>query len=421
MNNINFDLNLEDNLNRVNYKKILAINSFNIGSTGTIMLGILNTAADNGFHTFPSYPSSRSNYKKKVDNEILISNRIERNLHLKLAYYTGNNGCFSRYGTKVYLKKIDQIKPDIIHLHNLHNCYINLKMLFEYIKIKNIPVVWTLHDCWAFTGQCPYYTMVKCDKWITGCHDCPQYKQYPASRIDRTKEMYELKKSWFTGVNNLTIVTPSEWLKNEVKKSFLKEYPVEVINNGIDLSIFKPTETVFRQKYNLADKIVLLGVANPWSERKGLNVFVELAKLLDDMYKIVLIGLSEKQIKELPKNVLGLPKTSNPTELAGIYSSADIFLNPTFEDNFPTTNIEALACGTPIVTYNTGGSVEVIEKYAGFVIKNNSINELIEIIKLISKNYKENFIHDRLLLAYKYMNTTNYEKYIKLYEKIIIK
>jgi len=396
--------------------RVLAINSVNYGSTGTIMLGILNTAADSGFHIYPSYPSSRSNHKKKVDNEILISNRIERNLHLKLAYYTGNNGCFSRYGTKVYLKKIDQIKPDIIHLHNLHNCYINLKMLFEYIKIKNIPVVWTLHDCWAFTGQCPHYTMIQCDRWVTGCHDCPQYRQYPAARIDRTKEMYQLKKSWFTEVKNLTIVTPSEWLKNEVKNSFLKDYSVEVINNGIDLSVFKPTETGFRQKYNLTDKIVLLGVANPWSERKGLNVFVELAKLIHDMYKIVLVGLSEKQIKELPKNILGLPKTSNPTELAGIYSSADYFINPSLEETMGLVTVESIACGTPAIVSNSTAVPEMVNESCGLIVTNNTSIEYYNAIMRLSKKYK---IQDCLNHANKFRKKKKFNEYLGLFNEII--
>lgn len=231
--------------------KLVEINSCNFGSTGNIMLGIAEIAREKGIDAYVCVPKSRDNSKKSVDGQIFIGNRFSRNLHIQLGQLTGYQGCFSVFSTWNFLRKLSRIKPDIIHLHNLHGNYINLPMLFRYIKKHDIPVVWTLHDCWSFTGQCPYFIMVKCGRWRTGCHDCTQYKKYPASKVDRTKQMWHLKKKWFTGVRKMTIVTPSKWLGNLVKESYLKEYPVKVINNGIDLDVFKPTPSDFREKYGI--------------------------------------------------------------------------------------------------------------------------------------------------------------------------
>ncbi len=398
--------------------KILQINTCNFGSTGSVMLSISKCAEEHDCISYVSYADSRSNRKKEVGNSLLIGSILERNMHLLLAYYTGLNGCFSRIGTKKFLEKVDNINPDVIHLHNLHNCYINLESLFNYIKARNIPVVWTLHDCWPFTGQCPHFTTVKCEKWKMGCFDCPQYKEYPASRIDKTKEMYMRKRTWFTDVDSLTIVTPSQWLADLVKESFLKEYPVSVINNGLDLDIFKPTHGGFRNKYKIEDKIVLLGVSSPWSNKKGLNTFINLAESIDDNFKIVLLGLTEKQIRELPQNVLGIERTNNPREIAEIYTSADIFINPTLEDNFPTTNLEAMACGTPVITYNTGGSVEVINEYTGRIVESNKMDELIIRIGDVLKEGKEKYRKERLANAPRYDSKSKFEEYIELYFSI---
>lgn len=397
--------------------RILQINTFNFGSTGNIMLNISNSAKENGYISYVAYANSQSNNKKNVENSILIGNIIERNLHLRLAYYTGYNGCFSRLGTKIFLDKVDKIRPDIIHLHNLHNCYINLKMLFDYIKSKKIPVVWTLHDCWSFTGQCPHFTMVKCDKWKTGCYACPQFREYPESILDRTQEMYILKKKWFTGVEKLTIITPSQWLAGLVNDSFLSNYQVKVINNGIDLNIFQPKESDFREKHQINDKFIILGVASPWNERKGLATFIELSKRLDEHYIIVLIGLTDDQIKKLPHNILGLKRTSNAKELAEIYTAANVFVNPTLEDNFPTTNIEAIACGTPVLTFRTGGSAEIIDEKTGSVVECNDIDALEREVKRICKEkpYSEEACLNR---AKSFDMNDRFNEYIALYINI---
>ena len=220
--------------------RIVSINSCNFGSTGNIMLQISETAKRAGAETLSSYPRSRSNAKNQSPDDLLIGNRISRNIHVRLAQLTGLNGMFSVFSTLNFLRKVDKWQPDIIHLHNLHNCYINLPLLFRFLKRKHIAVVWTLHDCWAITGKCPHFTMVKCERWKTGCFHCPQRKGYPEALVDQSRLMWKLKKKWFTGVENMTIVTPSQWLANLVKQSYLKDYPVRVINNGIDLNVFKP-------------------------------------------------------------------------------------------------------------------------------------------------------------------------------------
>jgi putative colanic acid biosynthesis glycosyltransferase len=399
--------------------KILQINSVNFGSTGSIIRNISKAAEEHEYISYFAYADSRSNKNININNNILIGNIFERNLHIQLSYYTGYNGCFSYSGTKRFLREIDMLKPDVIHLHNLHNCYINLKMLFDYIKQKEIPVVWTLHDCWSFTGQCPHFSMVKCNRWKTGCFDCPQYKEYPSSKVDRTKKMYELKKKWFRSVKNMTIVTPSQWLADLVGESFLKVYPVKVINNGVDLNIFKPKLSNFRNKFKLQDKFIILGVASPWSIKKGLNEFLNLSECLDTNYRIVLVGLNEEQMKMLPENIIGINKTENAEELAEIYSAADVFINPTLEDNFPTTNIEALACGTPVITYNTGGSPEAIGENCGTIIESGNVGQLMDAIVQIKKNGKDYYIDScRKRTESHYNHRDRYEDYLKLYDYI---
>lgn len=396
---------------------ILEINSSTVGSTGRIMFMIAKESRKAGYDVYTC--SAVHGNEKKVEScqHIYIGGLVSKKIHLFLAKYTGYNGCFSVLATRKFLKKLDELKPDLIHFHNLHNCYINLPMLFNYIKRKNIKVVWTLHDCWAFTGHCPYFDIAKCDRWKTGCGNCPQIERYPYSRIDRTDNMYQLKKKWFTGAN-ITIVTPSRWLAGLVKQSFLKEYPLKVINNGIDLDIFKPSDTSdLRKQKGLEGKFIVLGVANSWEYRKGLDVFLELRKRLDEKYSIILVGLTEKQKAELPDGIIGITRTNNQQELAEIYSMSDIFINPTREENFPTTNIEALACGTGVITFNTGGSPEMLNEKCGIVVEKDDLDLLAETIK---KCYAHNIDSQECCSqALKYSMQNSYREYVQLYKKIL--
>lgn len=359
-------------------KTVIEINTCDYGSTGKIMLQLAEAINESGNRCYIVVPNGRHNPWSNKPHYIKFGNRISEDLHIILGYLTGFQGCFSFFSTANLIRKLKKIKPDIIHLHNLHKNYINIPLLFRYIKKSNISVVWTLHDCWSFTGQCPHYTFVGCNKWKTGCFNCPSYREYPSSLFDNTKTMYRLKKKWFCGVKKMTLVTPSKWLENQVKESFLKDYPVKVINNGIDLTTFKPRNSDFKKKYNIPNSMfIVLGVAFDWSLKKGIDVFIELSKLLDkDVYRIVLVGTNSEMDKSLPRNILSIGKTQDQNELAAIYSSADVFVNPTREDNYPTVNMEAIACGTPVITFKTGGSPEIVDSTCGYVVPYNDIKKL---------------------------------------------
>lgn len=372
--------------------KVVQINSVcGIGSTGRIATDIHNELLKKGIESYIAY--GRDN-EVNCNNSIKIGSKIDNYFHVLMTRLFDKHGFFSKKATIEFLKKLEEINPDIIHLHNIHGYYLNIELLFEYLKRKDKKVIWTLHDCWGFTGHCAYFDFVKCQKWQEECFNCCQKKTYPSSIFkDNSKKNYLKKKEIFLGVKNLTIITPSYWLASNVKKSFLKEYEVKVINNGIDLSVFKAVGSNFKKKNKIEDKTIILGVAFPWSPRKGFNDFIELSKVISKNEVIIMVGLSKAQIEKLPKNVIGIEKTNSPQELAEIYSAADIFFNPTYEDNYPTVNLEALACGTYLVTYNTGGSPEVINNNLnGTVIQKKDFNSLLNIIENLKflKNQNKN-------------------------------
>lgn len=400
--------------------KIAQINMIPYGSTGKIMFQIAETARKEGYEarTFSTVPFDKNPKSiMNLPNDHFVFGSLQENKrHYYLGSLLGKNGCFSHHGTRQLINYLEEFQPDIIHLHNIHKFCINFPMLFQYIKKNNASVVWTLHDCWAFTGQCPYFTMVKCDKWKHGCCNCPQTGGYPKSRIDNSKRMYTLKKQWFTGIEKMTIVSPSKWLANLVEQSFLKEYPVKVINNGIDLSVFKPTPSDFRERYGIAqDKFIVLGVAFGWGARKGLDVFVELAKRLDSCYQIVLVGTDDAS---LPKNVLSIHKTQNQSELAQIYSAADLLVNPTREENYPTVNMESIACGTPVLTFNTGGSPEILDGTCGSVVEYDNVDAMVQEVGRIYT--KHPFSEEACLKkAESFDKKKKFEKYLKLYSELV--
>ncbi|MDM8274174.1 glycosyltransferase [Enorma phocaeensis] len=285
-------------------------------------------------------------------------------LHGAMARLDDRAGFHSKYDTARLLRLLDEIDPDVVHLHNVHGYYINIEMLFGWLASHRCQVRWTLHDCWAFTGHCPHFQYVGCNKWTKGCSRCPQRHGYPSSYLlDSSRRNWEDKRRVFTSVpaGRMTLITPSHWLEGLVRQSFLKKYPIEVRHNTVDRSIFKPTPSDFRERYDIGDRFMILGVSSPWTERKGLGDFVQLSEKLEiENYAIVLVGLSKGQLKSLPKDMIGLKHTDSAQELAGIYSTADVFFNPTVEDNYPTVNLEAEACGTPVITYDTGGCAETV-------------------------------------------------------------
>ncbi len=366
-------------------KRVLFINSIvGTGSTGRIISGLCGTLKDKGADSLVCY--GRGKDDENVDT-YRIGSDVDVYAHGMISRITDRHGLYSGGVTRKLLKVIDEYDPDLIHLHNLHGYYLNYEILWEYLKKKDIPLIWTLHDCWSFTGHCTHFEYAGCSRWKEeGCHDCMQLREYPRSWLkDASESNYRLKKRLFTGRENLEIVTPSNWLKERVGESFLKEYNVQVIPTGIDLECFKPTESDIKSRYGLQGKTVILGVANPWRERKGLDEFIKLSGMLSDEYRIVMIGLKEKQLSMLPRKITAIKKTDSLEEMVQWYSAADIFLNLTREDTFPTTNIEALACGCPVVTYEAGGSPESVDETCGKTVEIDDINGIVDTIAGLGK------------------------------------
>ena len=400
--------------------KIVEINGTNYSSTGNIMLNIASEARKQGFDVFTCSKNSKKANEFKYDNHIFIGSRLERVLCEELAYLSGYQNYFNYFGTKAFIQKLKEIKPDLIHMHIMHDTYINLRMLFDYIKENNIPIVWTFHDCWAFTGRCPYFDNAKCDKWKSECFECPQLDKYPQTKVDKSKLLWNKKKKWFTGIKNMTIVTPSKWLSGFIKDSYLNEYQTKVIRNGINLDVFKPVDSDFKKEHNILDKHMILGVGYNWAPRKGLNDFIELSKKLPSNYQIVLIGTNDEIDKKLPENIISIHRTYNVQELVKIYSAADVFVNPTYEDNFPTVNIESLACGTPVLTYETGGSPEAIDEKCGSVISKGNIEALEkEITRVCQENAYSK--QDCINRSEEFDATNKYNEYVELYKEILNK
>lgn len=360
--------------------RVLLINSVcGIGSTGKICTDTAKKMEAMGHQVKIAYgrgtvPEQFRKYAVRIGTELDVK---LSGLHTRLS---DRHGFSNKYATKKFLQWVEKFNPDLLWLHNLHGYYINVEMLFNWIKSKpNMQVKWTLHDCWAFTGHCAYFSWNKCEQWTDKCLHCKHKTTYPSSFVaSNSQNNFERKKAAFSGVKNMTLITPSKWLADLVKCSFLNDYPVEIRYNTIDTSIFKPTPSDFRQKTGIENKNVLLGVASVWDKRKGLEDFIKLSKLLNDNFVIVLVGLSNKQIKKMPKGIICIERTNSSRELAQIYTASDVFLNLTYEDNYPTVNLEAQACGTPCITYKTGGSVESVQ--AENVAEQGNLDDVVRII-----------------------------------------
>jgi len=346
---------------------------------------------------------------------------MQNNLYLKCNILKtrlfGKHGFYNKGATKRLIDWVGEVDPDIIHLHNVHGHYLNIDMLFRFLKGRQKPVLWTLHDCWSFTGHCAHFDYVGCQRWKKECYSCPQKRSYPDSWFfDRSQESFKEKKRLFMSMDNMILIAPSEWLANLVKQSFLKEYPVRVINNGIDLNVFKPFDNDFKNKHHLENKFIVLGVASSWGARKGIGYFLQLGERLGNDYQIIMVGLTEKQKQALPPNIIGITRTNNVQELATLYSIADVFVNPTLEDNFPTTNLEALACGTPVITFNTGGSGESVDELTGRVVEMGNIEQLINAIKVVVQDGKDIYRVACTQRAKNYDKYARYMEYIELYQ-----
>lgn len=396
--------------------KIVAINDLPTGSPATIMRGILSVAQNElGATTYSFYGNWKKSPSKYLGSE-RFGFKLENYISGCLSRFLGLHNIGSVVGTHNLVKRLNRIKPDIIHLHNIHLWDINIPILFRYIKKHHIPVVWTLHDCWPFTGRCPYFQVSSCNKWKTGCADCSYpWSSYPASFIDTTRFFWKMKRRWFGNVEKMVLTTPSIWLSKLIKDSFLKHYDVSVINNGINLQVFKPTKSGFRAKYGIAnDRIMLLGVSLNWNYYKGIDVFFDLYRLLDKRYVIVLVGDIDDQ--SIPEGIVHIARTNNAEELAAIYSAADVFVNPTREENYPTVNMESIACGTPVITFDTGGCRETILEHTGIVTKEKNALSIVRALKDFEKNGIPS-CEDCVSKSSSFDANNKFNEYVELYMK----
>lgn len=402
-------------------KKILQINTVvNFGSTGHIVEAIGDQILKRGWESYIAYGrKTRPSHSKLIK----VGGRISILYHYVQREFFDRSGLASVISTKKLIKNIGKIKPDLIHLHNLHGCYLNIKLLLEYLSTLKIPIVFTLHDCWSMTGHCAYFTMVKCDKWKTMCNSCPQLRleKYWPFIIDNSRNNFILKKQLFSKLTNLTLVPVSFWLESVVKESFLNTHNIKMIYNGIDTSVFYFREDCceVKEKYNLLGKRILLGVANIWEDRKGLKDFYSLSTKISSDYIIVLVGLTKKQIKQLPPNIVGIERTESVDELARFYSIADLFINPSVEETFGLTTIEALACGTPVVVYNSTASPELVTSETGFIVDVHDIDSILEAINVVNKNGKVKYLSPcRERVVNLFTQEKQCKEYLKLYDEL---
>ena len=402
---------------------LLQINvTANWGSHGRIAEEIGRLAISKGWKSFMAYGRGEPSSESKL---IKIGGKESKYINALKARLFDNEGLNAKADTERLIKEIDGIKPDIVHLHNIHGYYLHYPTLFNYLKDKNLPVVWTLHDCWTFTGHCSHFELVGCDRWKSGCHNCPQLKEYPKSLgVDGSSRNYRLKKEYFTSINKLTLVPVSEWLWDLLSATFFKSKDKTVIHNGIDTDIFNihmnRAEALARMGCS-ASKHLVLGVASVWTERKGFIDFLKLRELLpEDKFDIVMVGLTKRQLENIPQGITGICRTNDIHEMTEIYSAADVFVNPTYEDTFPTTNLEALACGTPVVTYNTGGSPEAIDSETGIVVEQGNVRQLkdavIQICQADGDSYRQKC---RARAVSLFDKRDRYQDYLRLYDNIL--
>ncbi len=402
-------------------RKVLQINvTANVGSTGRIA-GEIGDVVLSG--TWESYIAYGRSSRPGNSSQISIGGKASHWLHGLESRLLDRHGLASAGATRRFLKRVEEISPDIVHLHNIHGYYLNYPLLFDYLVQKDIPVVWTLHDCWPFTGHCCYYTSEQCAKWKTGCERCPLLSSYPASLgIDRSYRNYRDKKRRFTSPGRMTIVCVSEWLTREVQQSFLNKYPVRTISNGVDTKVFSPGKEDLRAKYGYNDEFIILGVANVWDRRKGLEDFIRLSGLLSEDERLMLVGLTPSQLETLPPHIRGIGRTEDVEELAGIYSLADVHVSLSDQETFGLTIAESLACGTPAVVYDTTACPEVISEDTGMAVPLHDIAGVAEAIRKIKQRGKSSYTKAcRKRALDKYDKDVKYREYIRLYEQMLEK
>ena len=394
-------------------KRLVEINAaVNYGSTGRIAEAIGLVAQREGWECTMVHGPRYVNPSQLPC--ICTQGKWGDRMHGVRSLLLDGHGLGSKRATERLVRRLDALQPDVVHLHNVHGYYLNYEVLFRWLQRADCKVVWTLHDCWPFTGHCTYFDFIGCDRWKSGCHDCPQLRAYPRSLfVDRTRRNYELKRELFTSLGDrLTLVPVSHWLEELVKESFFKGTAVQTIYNGIDTNVFRP-------RGNKPARDYVLGVASPWCERKGFNDFIALRSELPADVDIVLVGLTRKQVEALPDGIVGIERTQNVDQLAELYSGATLFANPTYEDNFPTTNLEAMACGTPVVTYRTGGSPEAVTSETGFVVDKGNIKAIADVLQAVHGRGKQKYEEACRQRAVTCFNKDDrYADYVRLYNRV---
>lgn len=387
--------------------KVLFINSVvDYGSTGKIVRSLSDSLKEQGHETLIIYGRNAST---NTTDTLCIEDKMGQANHLLRSRWLGEHGLHSTKATQIAIKAIEEFNPDVIHLHNLHGYYLNVPMLLDYLKDSSTKVFWTLHDAWLISGSSAYFDYHGCKTWDDGCVECNNTSDYPEVKgtINQIKN-FNWKREKLTQLHNVTFITPSQWLNELVSETFLSKFPIITVPNGIDIESFKPRYNA-KLTETYKDKKILLGVANKWERRKGLDDFIKLNDLLDDSYQIILIGLDKKQISELPSSIIGLEKTSSVQELAEYYTLAHAFINPTYEDNYPTTNLESICCHTPVVAYDTGGNKEVDISPIMNIVPKGDIEGLAKKIQNLNTKISDNYN------TTKHSNETFLENMLKLY------
>lgn len=395
--------------------KIAQINSQLGGSTGSLMRLLSKAMKQEGISNRMFYT-----YDTGIDDgdAVCYSSHREIKVNAVMSHLTGKYGFQSAAATRRLIGLLKEYHPDLVHIHNIHGHDLNLEMFYEWLGAQSIPVVHTLHDCWEFTGYCPHYQAVKCDKWKTECHSCPLYHRY-SWIFDASQKNYDRKRTASSSISSLFLVTPSHWLKGEVEKSFLKNCPCQVIPNGIDTDIFKPESSDLKKELGIGGKKMVLNAAMTVSAAKGKEDLIALCQMLPENYCMVLVGVPENHSNDFPSNIIVRPRTSSQKEMAKYYSAADVFVNPTHEDNFPTVNLESLACGTPVVTFEAGGAGEMLSDEIGRRIPVGNDHMLAEaVIAMAEKKDKSEDLCRRQILEH-YTQKIFCDSYLKLYADIL--
>lgn len=393
-------------------------------STGRIMQEIGDLAMLHGWESYIAYSRGRDGVPDCTSQLIPIGNRWSVAWHGVVTRLLDRHGLASTQATRELIRKVDDLKPDVIHIHNLHGYFLNYRLLFDYLSRQSVPVIWTVHDCWLYTGHCYHYAFAGCNAWQTGCGHCPQQREFPASWLtDRSTRNFTDKRRAFTSLpyERLTLVPVSAWMAGEMEHSFLKDCRMRVIHNGIDTEVFAPQDGKdLLAHYGLEGKHILLGVASIWSREKGLEDFIRMAPLLHEDERIVLVGIDDRTARRLPAGIIPIRRTANVHQLAELYSAATAFVNATWQDNYPTVNLEAIACGTPVVTYRTGGSTESITPATGMVVPQGDIEAMLAAVRQIEARGKGTYIAPcrEYALAH-FRKEDRYMDYLRLYDEVM--